>query len=160
MLDTSLKAKGQLELKLLDAYGNIKDLRNVNNLIVTTGLAHITSRLKDATATTMSHMGIGTSTTTAATGDTGLTGTIPRVPCDSISIISTTVANDTIQYVATFPANSTGLTYSGAITEAGIFNIGTLGSGTMLCRTVFSVINKGTADTLVITWKVAMTSAP
>jgi hypothetical protein len=157
MLDDSLKAKGHLELKLLDANGNVKEIQNIRNLIVTTGLAHITSRLKDATATTMSHMGVGTSTTAAATGDTGLTGTIPRVAFDSISLVSTTVANDTIQYVATFPA---GASYAGAITEAGIFNNATLGSGTMLCRTVFSVINKGTADTLVITWKVAMTSAP
>jgi hypothetical protein len=159
MLDTSLKAKGQLELKLLDAYGNVKELRNVNNLIVTTGLAHITSRLYDESATKMTHMGIGTGTATAVAGDTSITsGSIPRVPFDTITRTTTTVANDTIQYVATFPANSAGLVYSGAITEAGIFNASTV--GTMFCRTVFNVINKGTADSLVITWKIAMTSAP
>jgi hypothetical protein len=158
MLDTSLKAKGQLELKLLDAYGNILELRNVNNLIVTTGLAHITSRLYDESATKMTHMGIGTGTTSPAAGDTSITsGSIPRVPFDSITRTITTVTNDTIQYVATFPANSASLVYSGAITEAGIFNNST--GGTMFCRTVFNVINKGTADSLVITWKIAMTSA-
>jgi hypothetical protein len=156
MLDTLLKAKGQLELKLLDADGKIKEIRNVNNLIVTTGLAHITSRLFDESATKMQYMGIGTGTATAATGDTALTGTIPRVSADTITRTQTTVANDTIQFVATFPATAS---YAGAITEAGIFNNGTIGSGQMLCRTVFSVINKGTADTLVITWKIAMTSA-
>lgn len=156
MLDDSLKAKGQLELKLLDADGKIKEIQIIRNLIVTAGLAHITSRLYDSSATVMSHMGVGTGTVAPATADTALTGTIPRVAFDSTTRTQTTVANDTIQYVATFPA---GASYAGAITEAGIFNNATIGSGTMFCRTVFNVINKGTADTLVITWKIAMTSA-
>ena len=53
-------------------------------------------------------------------------------------------------YVATFPAG----TGTGAITEAGILNASS--SGTLLCRTVFSVINKGAADTLGITWTVTV----
>jgi hypothetical protein len=52
--------------------------------------------------------------------------------------------------VATFGAGVA----TGAITEAGVFNA--LTAGTMLCRTVFSVINKGALDTLVITWKVTV----
>jgi hypothetical protein len=52
--------------------------------------------------------------------------------------------------VATFGAGQS----TGAVTEAGIFNDAT--AGTMLCRTVFDVINKGALDTLVITWKVAV----
>jgi hypothetical protein len=55
-----------------------------------------------------------------------------------------------VQYVATFSAG----TGTGAITEAGIFNASS--AGTLLCRTVFSVINKGALDTLVITWKVTV----
>ena len=43
---------------------------------------------------------------------------------------------------------------TGAITEAGIFNAAS--SGTMLCRTVFSVINKGILDSMVITWTITI----
>ena len=43
---------------------------------------------------------------------------------------------------------------TGAITEAGIFNASS--SGTMLCRTVFSVVNKGASDSMTITWTVTV----
>jgi hypothetical protein len=52
--------------------------------------------------------------------------------------------------VATFPAG----TGTGAITEAGILNAAS--AGILLCRTTFSVINKGAADTLGITWTVTV----
>jgi hypothetical protein len=40
------------------------------------------------------------------------------------------------------------------VTEAGLFSA--VSAGTLLCRTVFSVINKGAADTLGITWTVTV----
>ena len=43
---------------------------------------------------------------------------------------------------------------TGAITEAGLFNASS--SGTMLCRTVFSVVNKGASDAMTITWTVTV----
>lgn len=151
MVNDSIKAKGTLTLVLTDEHGNIKQ-QNETNLVVNLGLAYISSRMRDATATVMTHMGVGTGAlngtdkTQAALG-TALT---PRVALDSTTLVTTTVANDTVQYVATFPAG----TGTGAITEAGIFNA--LTAGTMLCRTVFAVINKGSLDTLVITWKVSV----
>jgi hypothetical protein len=153
MLDDSLKAKGIVEVLLLDADGNIKEQRQFSNKVVNTGLAYIASRMKDATATAMSHMGVGTGSTTEAAGDTGLGTQVARVALDSTSLVTTTATNDAVQYVATFPAGTPG---GGtiAITEAGIFNAAS--AGTMLCRTVFSVINKGPLDTLVITWKVTV----
>jgi len=39
---------------------------------------------------------------------------------------------------------------TGALVEAGILNAAS--AGTLLARVVFSVINKGAADTLEITW--------
>ena len=41
-------------------------------------------------------------------------------------------------------------TGTGAVTEAGILNASS--SGTLLCRTEFSVVNKGSADSMTITW--------
>lgn len=150
MVNDSIKAKGTLQLTLIDENGKIKQ-QDEHNLVVSAGLAYIASRMKDATATAMSHMGVGTGTTAAAAGDTALgTALGARVALDSTTITTTSVTNDSVQYVATFGAGVS----TGAITEAGIFNA--LTDGTMLCRTVFSVINKGALDTLVITWKVTV----
>ena len=52
--------------------------------------------------------------------------------------------------VATFAAG----TGTGAVTEAALLNASS--SGTMLCRTVFSVVNKGSADSMTITWTVTV----
>jgi hypothetical protein len=150
MVNDSIKAKGTLQLVLTDENGNIKQ-QDEHNLVVNAGLAYIASRMRDATATVMTHMGVGTSSTTAVGGDTALgTALGARVGLDSTTLVTTTATNDSVQYVATFGAGVS----TGAITEAGIFNA--LTGGSMLCRTVFAVINKGALDTLVITWKVTI----
>jgi len=149
MLNDSLKAKGVLQLTLLDAVGNIKE-QHCHNVVVNTGLAYIASRMQDATQAVMSHMGIGSGTATAAAADAALGSQLDRRSLDSTTIVTTTAINDSIQYVATFAAGYG----TGAVTEAGIFNAAT--NGTMLCRTKFDVINKGALDTLVITWKVTV----
>ena len=80
----------------------------------------------------MSHMALGSGTTAAAAGDTDLGSILgSREALDS-----TTVSTNTITYVASFEAGDG----TGAVTEAGIFNAST--GGTMLCRVVFSEINK------------------
>jgi len=98
-------------------------------------------------ANVMSHMAIGTGSTAAAAGNTTLGTESARV-----ALTSTTVTGPAIAYVASFPAGTpASLT---AITEAGIFNASS--AGTMLCRTVFAVVNKDVNDTMSITWTVTM----
>lgn len=151
-MQENFNVRGTLDLVLKDADGNIKEERHEKNLIVTVGLAHVVSRLKDATATVMTHMGLGSGSTAAATAQTDLVSALgSRVVFDDApTLLTTTTANDTIQFVATFPAG----TGTGAVIEAGIFNAIT--AGTMLSRTVFAsgVINKGALDSLTITWKI------
>lgn len=145
MLQDAIKVTGNLKVVLTGPDGKVKDEQEFKNLVVTTGKSYIASRMKDTTATAMSHMAIGTGTTAAAAGDTALGTEAGRV-----ALTSTTVTANAVAYVATFPAG----TGTGAITEAGILNASS--SGTLLCRTVFSVINKGSADTLGITWTVTV----
>ena len=145
MINDFIKMKGELILVLSNPEGNIKQSIIVPNLVVTTGKNYIASRIKDASATAMSHMAIGTGSTAAAAGNTALGSEAGRV-----ALTSTPVTDNAVAYVATFPAG----TGTGAITEAGILNASS--SGTLLCRTVFSVINKGAADTLGITWTVTV----
>jgi hypothetical protein len=68
MIENFAKVTGALSVVLKDADGNIKDEREVPNLVVTSGLGFIASRMKDATATAMSHMAVGSSNTAAAPG--------------------------------------------------------------------------------------------
>ena len=145
MIQDSIKMTGELRITVTNPEGNITQETVIPNLVVTAGKNLIASRLKDTTDAAMTHMAIGTGTTAAAAGDTALGSEEGRV-----SLTSTTVTNNAVAYVATFGAG----TGTGAITEAGLFNASS--SGTMLCRTVFSVINKGAADTLGITWTVTV----
>ena len=82
------KATGKLTVEIKDKHGKVKDTREVNNLVVDTGLAFIASRMKDATATAMSHMGIGTGTSAAASGDTTLGTEAARVALTSTTVTS------------------------------------------------------------------------
>ena len=140
-----LSATGKLSIVVNDNAGNLKQELNVTNLVVDAGLSYIASRMKDATATAMTHMAIGSGTTDPAAGDTALQTQLGRV-----SLTSTTVTANSVEYVATFPAG----TGTGAVTEAGIFNASS--AGTMLCRTEFAVINKAAGDSMTITWTVTV----
>jgi hypothetical protein len=146
MINDVIKMTGELRITVTNPEGNVTQETVVPNLVVTAGKNWIAGRMYDTgIPDEMSHMAIGTGTTAAAAGDTAL-GTQAGI----VSLTSTTVSTNTVQYVATFGAG----TGTGAITEAGIFNAAS--SGTMLCRTVFSVINKGAADTLGITWTITV----
>lgn len=144
MINDTIKVTGELKLTLTKPDGNTHETV-VPNIVVTDGKEYIASRMKDASATAMSHMAIGTGSTAAAAGDSALGNEAGRV-----ALTSTTVTSNAVAYVATFAAG----TGTGAITEAGILNASS--SGDLLCRTVFSVINKGAADTLGITWTVTV----
>lgn len=132
--------KGRLQIHVNDEL-----VQEVDNLVVTAGKGYVASRMKDTTATAMSHMAIGSGSTAAAANDTALGNELGRV-----ALTSTTVSSAVVTYVASFPAG----TGTGAVTEAGILNASS--SGTLLCRTVFSVVNKGAADSMTVTWTVTV----
>lgn len=136
--NSGLAMKGRLTIAINDEV-----VQEIDNLVVTTGKAYVASRMKDATTTAMSHMAVGTGSTAAAASDTALGNESARV-----ALTSTTVSGADVVYVATFGAG----TGTAALTEAAILNASS--SGTMLCRTVFSVINKGASDSMTVTWTV------
>lgn len=149
MFKEKLQAAGQVSFVLTDENGNVKQ-QDSKNLVVTSGLAFIVSRMIAATADVMSHMAVGTGTAAAAAAQTALVSESARVALTSSTVVTTTVTGDSVQYIAEFgPGVGTA-----AITEAGIFNAAA--AGTMLARTVFSVINKGANDTLTLTWKITV----
>lgn len=148
MMNDGLKLRGDVALVLRDKDGNVKDERNIKNLIVDSGLNFICDRMKND-ETAMTHMALGSGSTAAAAGDTSLGSQLgSREALDS-----DTVSSNTITYVASFEAGDA----TGAVTEAGIFNAAS--GGTMLCRTVFSVVNKGADDSLSVTWTITLTAS-
>ena len=140
MLQDDFKMTGRLSIAINDEV-----VQEVKNLVVTSGKGFVASRMKDASAGAMSHMAVGTGSSAAAANNTALGSEVDRN-----ALASTTVSGANISYVATFAAGEG----TGALTEAGLFNAGS--SGTMLCRTVFAVVNKGLADSMTITWTVTV----
>lgn len=142
MFQDGMKLSGKLTISINDDV-----VKEVDNLVVTAGKGFVASRMKDTTDAVMSHMSVGTGNTAAAAGDTALGSESARV-----ALSSTSVSSNVITYSATFAAGTP--SSAAALTEAGLFNASS--GGTMLCRTVFDVVNKGTADSMTISWAVTV----
>ena len=142
MINDNLTLTGSVSIAVNDEV-----VKEIPNLVVTDGKEFVASRMKDTTKTAMSHMAIGTGSTAAAAGNTTLVTELDRN-----ALTSTTVTNNAVAYVATYAAGDG----TGAITEAGLFNASS--GGDMLCRTVFAsgVVNKGSADSMTITWTITV----
>jgi len=144
----NLKATGKVRIVKTNAQGVTVQDFEVPNLVVTTGKNFIASSMIKTTTNSpaaMTHMAIGTGSTSPGASDSALGTQTGRV-----SLSGNTVSTNTITYTATFPAG----TGDGAITEAGIFNASS--GGTMLCRTTFPVVNKASGDTIAVTWVVTV----
>jgi len=149
MINEDLKLRGDVAIVLKDKDGNIKESREIHNLVVSSGLEFICSRMAGTSAGVMSHMALGSGTTAAAAGQTDLVSILgSREALDS-----TSASSNTITYVSSFEAGEG----TGAVTEAGIFNAAS--SGTMLCRTVFPAVNKQADDTMSVTWTITLTAS-
>ncbi len=153
MINENLKLSGQLNIVLKDKKGNVKEERTEKNLVVQKGLEFIISRVKGTSSSVMSHMALGSSTTAAVAGQTDLVSILgSREALDSTTI--PTATKHKIVYVSSFEAGDA----TGAVTEAGIFNSGTAGSGDMLSRTTFAVVNKQADDTMTVTWTITLSA--
>tara|TARA_R110000824_G_scaffold66023_7_gene171627 strand:+ start:1148 stop:1570 length:423 start_codon:yes stop_codon:yes gene_type:complete len=139
MINDNFKMIGKLSIAIND-----KVVQEVDNLVVTSGKVWVAQRMNNVNSV-MTHMAIGSGTNVAAVGNTALQTEIVRV-----ALGSTTVTANAIAYVATYAAG----TGTGAITEAGVLDAAS--GGDLLCRTVFSVINKSVDDSMTITWTVTV----
>lgn len=140
---------GFISAVLTDSEGVIKQEIKGPNLVVTTGLGYIASRIAGNTATAISHMAIGTGSTAPAAGNTSLTSENARVA------VSSSVNANVVTYVATFgPGVGTG-----NINECGLFNAAGANTGTMLARSTSIVLTKGANDSLAVTWTVTLNAA-
>ena len=152
IITSAFGLKGKCVIKLFGPDGELKDERvilaerEVPNTVTTGGDKYVATQVVDGGGTAMTHMAIGEGTGQGAS-DNVLATELDRNALDSTTQGTGVNDNDVI-YVATWAAGDG----TGAITEAGIFNDATPGLGQMMCVASFGVINKGAADSLVITW--------
>jgi len=140
-----------------DKDGNLKsppfDSGWSTNGITNTGFAEVAGLITaDVGGTSFDYIAIGTGTTSFDPSQTALITEIKRKGATGTRT-TTSVTNDTAQYVATF-SSADGLSGTSAVTESGVFNASS--SGTMLCRQTFSAYNCNwdSGDSLQVTWKV------
>jgi len=141
-MEENIKLTGTLAIKL-----NGVLVKEVPNLVVTAGKTWIATIIQSGTGTPMSHMAVGTGTNAAALGDTTLQTESARV---AVTVAGGQRTNNVLVFEGVFPAG----TGTGTLTEAGILNAAS--NGTMLSRSVFSAVTKGSGDQLTITWTITI----
>ncbi len=135
-------------------FGTYGTKKVIGNLITNAGFALAAGRLNGSgSPAAATYIAVGTGVVAAAVTDTTLgtetsTSGLARVN-GTVSLVTTTVTNDTAQVTTTFTVSGTV-----AVTESGVLNAASV--GTLLCRQVFSAINVVSGDSLAITWKVQM----
>ena len=147
MIIDNLAITGALQISL-----NNEVVHQCDNLVVTAGKEWVANRFKDdgggfTQLGEMTHMAVGSGSAAAAIGNTALGTELNRI---ALTTAGGTVSGATVQYDATWSDAIGAL----AIEEAGIFNANS--AGTMLARTVFAIINKGTDDTVTISWTITV----
>ena len=147
----SVKLAGEIHLVLRDKNGDLREDRLIKNTITTVGKAMLAGlMLIDVSGTAFDYIAIGTGSpsATALGAEASASGSARRGGADVTGTrVTTTLANDTAQWVTTF-------TFTGSlgITEEGIFNASS--GGTMLASQSFDVLNVANGDTLAITHKI------
>jgi len=137
--------RGFMVAELFNEHGLLKERREVHNTVTTLAHAMCANRISDTvTVAIVNWMELGTGTGQGA-GDTTLDAYIAssRTVLDS----STAVAA-VLTMICTFPAG----TGTGAVTEAGTFNVVTENTTDLITYADFAAINKAAGDSLVVTW--------
>lgn len=137
---------GFMVAQLFDKDGNLRERREVHNTVTTLCHKMAADQLLAAPSlVTPGWMELGTGTGQGS-GDSVLALYIAgsRTALDS----KTRGANAIITMVCTFGAG----VGTGAVTEAGTFNVVTQNTTDLCTYASFSVVNKGADDSLVVTW--------
>ena len=128
-----------------------------HNSMTATGFAGIAGLIGNVgSISPFTVIGIGTNNTSATVNDTALLGSV-KLSSATVSRVTTTYTNDTLQLVHTFSAANDNLTGTNAIVEIGCFNGLTNGTDIMCLRQVYSPAdscNWDNGDTLQVTVKI------
>lgn len=161
-MNNNVSIKGYIDVKVWDQEGKLKAHSLGKNLVTTEGDQYLVDRLSDTGLGTMSCMALGTTATAPAKAQTWVQGpftanggaTVNSGGLDSgyPQTNSGTPAN--LQYKSTW---GTGYGTNSNIVEVVLSNAspttgGSEPTGQILSRGTFSGVNKGTGDTMAVTW--------
>jgi len=141
-----IKMKGFFKAELFDELGNPKVTVELENTVTVLGHQMAADQILDSPAVAVpGWMELGTGTGQDLNDSTLASYIVgSRTALDS----KTRGANAIITMVCTFGAG----VGTGAITEAGVFNVVTQNTTDLILYDDFSVINKAAGDSLVVTW--------
>ena len=144
MKDT-LKLKGTYHFEIKDTDGNVRDSWTVENVVTNAGKAQLALLAGDASAVPFTYLAVGTSSSAVAATDTTLTAEVTTNGLEravgTVSRITTTATNDTLQITKTWTA-----TGSVTVEEVGVFNAAS--AGTMLSHALTGTKAVTTGETL------------
>lgn len=127
-----------MQAVLKDQFGNIKETRTIYNTVTTAGKNGTADQiLASPSLNKPTHMAVGTGSPS---------GTALGSENDRNALTSKTRNTNVITFVGDWAAGDA----TAAITEAGVFDAAS--TGNMWLSASFAVINKGSLDTLNITW--------
>lgn len=139
-LESELEFEANITIELFDKDGELKQIRKVHNTVTTAGKNGIMDQVLAApTLVKMGWVAIGTGSPAA----TLLGAEVARIVFDS-----KTRSGAVVTIVGTFGAG----VGTGAITEAGTFDVVTANTINMWMSASFAVVNKAAGDTIVVTW--------
>lgn len=131
-----------MRVELFDSLGNIKEVRNVHNTVTTAGKNGLMDQI--LTAPTLAKPGwmeLGTGSPAATLLGSYISGS-------RVALTSKLRTDNVVTMVGDWGAG----TGTGAITEAGVFDVVTQNTVNMWMSASFAVVNKGASDSLKITW--------
>lgn len=135
----TMKLVSNVKLTLRGPDGKIKEERTANTVTTAGKNGAADQLLASPTLGKPTHMAIGTGSPTA---------TLLGTEIDRNALTSKTRSGAVVTMVGDWAAGDG----TGAITEAGIFDVVTANTVNMWVSASFSVINKGASDTLSISW--------
>ena len=142
--ESKMGIKGLCHIGLYGPDGKLKEERTIHNTVTELMDAQVADQMSDQGQAAIGYMAVGTGTGQTS-ASTGLATSLDRNALDSTTLGVGAADNDVI-YVCTWAAADG----TGPITEAGVMELDD--DATLMLYADFAVINKGAADSLVITW--------
>lgn len=141
-INSKLNSSVNMKVELFDSLGNIKEVRNVHNTVTTAGKNGLIDQiLATPTLAKPGWMELGTGSPAATLLGAYIAGS-------RVALTSKLRTDNVVTMVGDWGAG----VGTGAITEAGIFDVVTQDTVNMWCSASFAVVNKGASDSLKITW--------
>lgn len=138
----TFKLEHNVTFQLFDEAGNLKDTREIHNTVTNAGLYGLMDQmLASPSLPKAGWMEVGT-------GSGGTTKLATYIASSRTALATKTRNNAVVTMTCTFAAG----VGTGAITEAGVFDVVTEDTVNMWLYSSFAAINKAAGDSLTVTW--------